>query len=254
MNDEQIKENKMLAYHGKEELKQSVLAEMAGHRKAERLVQGQYWDNNKGCAVGCLLKSSNHSEYEGKFGIPAPLAHLEDRIFEGLPKDDANLWPERFLGAIKTGADLSEVTDRLMYWLMTDPKGIRSHATPNGLKAIKQVANLYKRKLEGEIVEIEEWIDAQRVAAAAVGYAAAAAAAAPADATDAAAYAAAAADAYADAIYAAGEVGYAAAAAVAVGYAADAVDLNNDRGEYYMRIADKLIEILDDTKALKEGD
>ena len=33
----------MLAYHNDPKLKESVLAEMAGHREADRLVKGAYW-------------------------------------------------------------------------------------------------------------------------------------------------------------------------------------------------------------------
>ena len=110
----------MLAYHNKPELKQSVLAEMAMHRKADRLIQGYgYWENDKGCAVGCLIKSGNHAEYETKFGIPEMLAGLEDIIFEGLPEKESKEWPERFLKAIHTGSDLSRVGYQFMYWNLT---------------------------------------------------------------------------------------------------------------------------------------
>src|SRR3990167_431915 len=118
------KEPKMLAYHNDPKIKKSVIDEMAKHRKADNLIQGYgYWKDGKGCAVGCLLKSGNHSDYETKFGIPRALAFLEDRIFEGLPKKDAIKWPEKFLSAIKPGADLSMVVSRLMHCLMTDPDG-----------------------------------------------------------------------------------------------------------------------------------
>ena len=45
----------LLAWHGDAALKKSTVATMAAHRKADTLVQGIYWENGKGCAVGCLV-------------------------------------------------------------------------------------------------------------------------------------------------------------------------------------------------------
>jgi len=36
----------------------------------------------KGCAVGCTIHSSKHSDYELELGLPSWLAYLEDGIFE----------------------------------------------------------------------------------------------------------------------------------------------------------------------------
>lgn len=109
----------LVAYKNDPALKKSVLAEMAMHRKADNLVKGSYWDGHKGCAVGCLLKSGNHSEYEEKFGIPEMLARLEDVVFEGLPINDAKKWPERFLKSINVGSDLSLVGWKFLHWNLT---------------------------------------------------------------------------------------------------------------------------------------
>jgi hypothetical protein len=111
----------LLAYHSDRALKKSVVAEMAAHRKADSLVQGYgYWRDGKGCAVGCLIKSGNHEEYEQRFGIPQALAHLEDTIFERLPREDAMKWPERFLKAAKPGADLSLVQWQFLDFVVTE--------------------------------------------------------------------------------------------------------------------------------------
>ena len=153
------------AYHGEPALRGSVLAEMAGHRRADRLVQGYgYWEDGKGCAVGCLIKSGNHEEYEERFGIPEALAHLEDKIFERLPRDDARLWPERFLGAIKPGADLSKVRWRFLAWLLTDETvnpGISDDLVKD---AVRAVADLCVRTALGEMPSDDEWAAARSAA------------------------------------------------------------------------------------------
>lgn len=111
----------LIAYHGKDDLRAEVVAEMVAHAKADRLVQGHgYWDGGKGCAVGCLLKSGNHAEYEQRFGIPQALARLEDIIFESLPCKDVMGWPVRFLSAPRPGADLSLVQWGFLDFIVTE--------------------------------------------------------------------------------------------------------------------------------------
>lgn len=111
----------MKAYHGKESLKQEVLAELKAHYEADNFIQGfVYWDGRKGCAVGCLLKSGNHIEYEERFGIPIHLAGLEDFIFEGLPIADSKRWPLRFMSAFEVGKDYSSVVWDFLRWLLLD--------------------------------------------------------------------------------------------------------------------------------------
>ncbi len=109
------------AFFNKPAIKTKYLNRVQAHQKADQLVQGYgYWQDGKGCAVGCTLHSDDHSAYERELGIPQSLAHLEDRIFEGLPKAEARLWPEKFLAAIPVGADLSGVVTEFMLWLLVD--------------------------------------------------------------------------------------------------------------------------------------
>jgi hypothetical protein len=112
----------MIAYHNDPFIKAEILATLEQHRLADEIVKGKYWEGGKGCAVGCTIKSGNHAEYENQFGIPQMLAHLEDRIFEGLPNEQAKLWPERFMRAIKPGSDLSLVGWKFQHWLLTDKR------------------------------------------------------------------------------------------------------------------------------------
>ena len=228
----------MLAYHNKPELKSRALDIMAAHRKAETLAQNHgYWDAGKGCAMGCLLhdlggQPNCHTEYERLLGIPAPLAHLEDRIFETLLENEAQTWPERFLGAIEPGADLSIVTWQFLDWLLSDlPKSDDATVT----EAIKRVrTEVTGPRAKGEHVSKKTARAAARAADAAYAFHAAEAAWAAAY----AAYAAAdtAARAAADAAYAAAR-----AARVADYTVADAVDAAHAVRE---KQADKLIELL----------
>lgn len=161
----------LIAWHGNPELKDATIAEMRGHREAERLLQNHgYWKGGKGCAVGCLTKTEGgeHRKYEDLFGVPEHLAHLEDVVFEGLPKDDALAWPERFLASIPVGADLSMVWPRFALWMLADessPMWRASREDDRVAAAVDGVADLYREWVDvGVRPETDRWDAAARAA------------------------------------------------------------------------------------------
>ncbi len=83
----------MQAYHNKPEIKETYLQRVRAHKAADEIIKGTYWEDGKGCAVGCTIHDSDHSRYEAELGIPEWLARVEDVIFEGLPNRRASLWP-----------------------------------------------------------------------------------------------------------------------------------------------------------------
>jgi hypothetical protein len=228
----------MLAYHNNAKLKKSVVATMAKHRKADNLLQGYaYWKDGKGCAVGCLIEGSDHGEYETRFGIPRILARLEDRIFEGLPVKEARKWPERFLSAIKPGADLSSVWPKVAVFMLNKEHGVLQYAkTDKTRKAIQDVSDLYQRINNGEKIDANKWLEARKNAYAAYDAAA--------DAAD--AYAAAASYAAADAAPSAAD----AAAYAAAAYAAAADDAAA-RSRHYAALATALVRFLGEAEVPK---
>ena len=133
---------RLIAYHGSEAEKAAIITQLVTHRAADRLVKGKYWEGGKGCAVGCTIHSSNHMEYESRFGIPVMLAQLEDCIFEGLPNDKAMEWPVRFMSAIKPGADLSLVGWKFLHWILTDETGNPGISHPIVKDAVAQAAQI----------------------------------------------------------------------------------------------------------------
>jgi hypothetical protein len=93
------------AFHGDPTVKDKYLSRVKAHRDADQIIHGIYWEGGKGCAVGCTIHSANHSSYETKLGVPAWLAHLEDRLFEAMDNGRAKDWPVEFI----------EIYNRL-YW------------------------------------------------------------------------------------------------------------------------------------------
>jgi hypothetical protein len=164
----------MLAYHSDPKLKAKYLSRVRRHRKADEIIHGVYWENGKGCAVGCTIHSANHYAYETELGIPTVLARLEDGIFESLPNGESKLWPEQFLSAIAPGADLSLVWPRFAVWLLLDEEwGAIRHAKKASTKAaIQAVGDAYAKVVAGAPLASIDWRKLRYAAYAAAAYAA----------------------------------------------------------------------------------
>jgi hypothetical protein len=238
--------------------KTQFVAELKKHQKADRFLQGTYWNNeaNRGCAVGCGIKSinelkqkrfgaNNHEALSESLGWPLWLVRLEDRIFENVSVKRSKTWPVEVAGAIKSGANLDQALNPILIEILkvaaTAVEGKEDQYSKKSLSAIKQVI----KGLSGK-----GSLDRASAAAAAAARAAAYAAAyadvrAAADAARAAAYAA----AYAD-VRAAADA--ARAAAYAAAYAAACASFSFNTPDAYSHametIADKVLEVLRSTK------
>ena len=150
----------MLAYHNDEKLKAKTLREMRQHQKADEIIQGQYWEDGKGCAVGCLTKdpSGGHEKYPTLWGIPEPLAYLEDTLFESLSVEDSKEWPARFLSAIPVGADLARCWDKWQAWCLHDLVQIAGE----NAHVVEVMAVLFDRAGNGDEPSEAEWNEAAR--------------------------------------------------------------------------------------------
>src|SRR5579859_3228482 len=113
----------MQAFHGKPEIKKQYLARIRAHRAADELVQGVYWENGKGCAIGCLAETAvcPHEVLEAQIAVPMSLLFLVDRLFEGMSAAKAQEWPEAFLTAVEPGDEtLPRKLDQWLIWLLVD--------------------------------------------------------------------------------------------------------------------------------------
>ena len=143
------------------EKKDALLTEIIHHQEADQIIQGTYGNDKdgkawKGCAVGCSIHSLNkledkkfkledHHVYETELGIPKSLAYLEDRLFEGMPPENALTWPARFISAVPVETDLSLVLPAFYIRILTDEEhGVRQWAFDDGKKAIDQVVEVHK--------------------------------------------------------------------------------------------------------------
>lgn len=158
--------DQLIAFHNDMRTRQFYVERVLAHQLANEISQGTSWKEQALGAVGCTLNSNQHSRYEDELGIPRQLAYLEDRIFEGLPNKEAKAFPFAFLTSIPVGADLTLVLARFMVWLLIDPdKGVLRFAGKQG-QAIRAVASLYQRVIDGETLARQDWLPALDAASA----------------------------------------------------------------------------------------
>ena len=243
---------RMLAYHSDPSIKSDILAQLAQlarHRAADELVQGYgYWTDGKGCAVGCTLHSGDHMEYETRFGIPVMLARLEDCIFEGLPVAAARAWPERLMSAIEPGADLSRIGWQFLHWLITDEAINPGISHPTVRDAVRRCADMIVPLTKGGTDDQS----AAWSAAASATWSAAWSAAASAAASAARSAARSAAWSAESAASATGSAASAAERAARSAARSAASATRSAESAAYVKMADKLIELIE-AAARKEG-
>jgi hypothetical protein len=196
----------LLSFHDDEKIQEKYIARIKMHMIADEIEKGYYWQNGKGCAVGCTIHDSEHEKYEIELGIPAWLARVEDKIFENIPNHLAKEFPLKFLEAIAIGVDLNKILNPFLIMILESAiNSFDQGKYPASKILIENVINALKKDcyMREEILK-----DADEVRAHAVTATAYAAAYAVSAAVSAAAYATAA--AYA-AAYAATAAAYAAA-------------------------------------------
>lgn len=241
----------MQAFLNQASVKRTYLARVKAHAKADEIIHGTYWENGKGCAVGCTIHGNEHSRYETELGIPRILARLEDVLFERMANGHAKEFPLQFLSAIKVGADLSNVWNQYAHWMLLDPEyGVIRFAKHEKTKAsIERVGKMYGLAANGENQTKQEWrADAASAYAAAAASAYADADSADVDAANSAAYAA---DSAAYAAAADADAVYAADAAAAADADAYAAARKKARSDYAYIAGQKLIALMKATPVCK---
>jgi len=92
------------------------------------------------------------------------LAHLEDVIFQGLPNEVAKDWSMRLSSVIQPGQDLSLVSWKFLYWMLTDETVNPGINHPCVKAAVAQVAQVILTISKGETPDIEAAKSAARSA------------------------------------------------------------------------------------------
>jgi hypothetical protein len=100
-----------------QEKKDWAVAASQRHYELDILKAGDYWyEDGKGCSVGCLAhdidpsaESGLHEIIASHLGIPQWLVYLQDKIFEGLPAGEREQWHVQLFKALPVGVDLEPI-------------------------------------------------------------------------------------------------------------------------------------------------
>ena len=99
----------MLSYLNDPAVKEKFALRFAAHRAADEVIQGTGFNGERGCFVGCTLDNYDHAQFPVQLGWPEWLAHLADKIFEGIPQSAAAQFGTDLLAAVPVGVDLHDV-------------------------------------------------------------------------------------------------------------------------------------------------
>jgi hypothetical protein len=153
----------MPAFHNDAAIKNTYVARIQSHADADELIHGEYWENGKGCAIGCLIHGSDHAKLADVLGVPLAICRLVDRLFEGLPNDKSKRFAVEWLSVIPVGVDLSRVQWKFLHWLLTEELAGREH--PLVRDVVRQCADVLVPLTKGELVDIQAAESAARSAA-----------------------------------------------------------------------------------------
>jgi len=112
----------MLTFFNEQQCKAALLARLEGHRLADEIEQRQYWEDSKGCFIGCAIHGNNALKFEHEFGLSVYVARLGEYFFEALPLDKAKTLPVEIIESVPVGVDSSLVWPHFWHWLVTDTK------------------------------------------------------------------------------------------------------------------------------------
>lgn len=133
------------AFHGSDAIKQKYVNRVKAHQVLDQIIHGTYWEDGRGCAVGCTIHSSDHNAYETELGIPAWMGYLEDTLFENMSHSKSLDWPRKFLEAIPVGfSDWDQFYhDFCAHVLKTEAK-FDHDKYPDVAKAIYKIINMHE--------------------------------------------------------------------------------------------------------------
>ena len=140
------------AFHNSQEEKDTILKQLQQHYDQDEIIKGIYWEDGKGCAVGCLLHSSDHSLFPSKMGWPVWFGKLIDTLFERMNNESAKQFPIKITKAIPPGfSNWDSTYHKICAFMLEDVCKNIDHLTVK--KAIADIIQLHKNEEKDE----EKW-------------------------------------------------------------------------------------------------
>ena len=156
--------SQLISFFGDPSIKEKYLKQLKLHYKNDEIIQGQYWGDGKGCAVGCLIHSSYHAYFEKMFGLPEWLAYIVDRIFESLKDKKAKRFAVLWFDAVPVGVNLEIMKHKFFIFLLQ--KICKNTKQRDVKKSIQKIISLHVKcvKLGDCSVSDSDWSVAELAA------------------------------------------------------------------------------------------
>jgi hypothetical protein len=100
----------------------------------------------------------------GECAVPQPLAQIFYALKLHFDTDASRIMFAKYFRVIKPGANLSDIADHFVYWVLTDDRGPRVNSVESDRQRFDRMAKIYARRLAGEEPSEEEWEDIYFVA------------------------------------------------------------------------------------------
>jgi hypothetical protein len=181
-----MKTTNVLSYHNDPAIKTFHVAQAKHHLAADMLMVGTYGFNHLGgafcgCSVGCMAHDIDptaryhndvHKTVADHAGWPLWLVHLNDVIFEGLPRGARETFHVQLREAIPVGVDLEPVRHQLVIrhldrLIACQEKNLGKHdkavnaVIAQTMDAIRQVRQCHEAEIAGHDCD---WVAARKLA------------------------------------------------------------------------------------------
>jgi hypothetical protein len=157
-----------------QELKDAFVKIIKEDKINGKFTKGSYWspEKQKGCAIGCserALCTILGDKYENRrhyylsktLNIPESIFHLQDEIFESLPKTESDQFVVDFVEALPVGKDLTNVEYKVKIWILKKGK---KYINKEIEVIIDKIIKLNKKTIAGKNVNYSEVKEEVRLA------------------------------------------------------------------------------------------
>jgi len=108
----------MKTFNNDESLKNELLKDLLRHQELDAFVQGKWLTGEKvegngfkGCFYGCTMQTESNAigKFSEKYSVDLWYCHLTEKLFEGLPKEEALEFPYKSIEIIPLGYDFNRL-------------------------------------------------------------------------------------------------------------------------------------------------
>lgn len=132
----------MLTFKNDPAVAESVRRQMQAHYDADEIIRGTYWQEGKGCFIGCLTHDNSLTNAElasDLIGWPTTLVCMAETIFEELSNSNAKDFARDLMLATPVGKDARLIPLKLVHWAGITAYSLYNHRTMTDMPHVEYV-------------------------------------------------------------------------------------------------------------------